>query len=104
MRPRLVINRGIQKVITAVSSYFKEDDSYTAVIYNPKYKDTKILAHYDCTVVDGKNTCVFTFEGNMTETLKDGFATIEIYDSEHTLMVYRENFAIIRSNSLQMKN
>ena len=104
MRPRLVINRGIQKVITAVSSYFVEGNSYTAVIYNPKYKDTKILANYDCSVVDGNNTCVFTYDGNMTEKLKDGYATIEIYDSEHTLMVYRENFAIIRSNSLQMGN
>ena len=42
MRPRVVINKGIAKAINAKSNLFTIGTEYTAVLYNPKDKSTKI--------------------------------------------------------------
>ena len=103
MRPRFVINKGISKKITAVSSHFVEDALYYAVIYNPKDLTLKIGAYAYCTETEnGRMQVEFTFVKEDTAKLKEGFATIEIYDEADTLMVYRDNFATIRKNSLQI--
>lgn len=102
MRPRFVINKGIRKKITAISADFVLDEGYVAVIYNPKDLSTKITAYADCEEVNEKKTLAFTFLATDTALLKVGFATIEIYDVNHTLMVYRDNFGVIRDNSFRI--
>lgn len=100
MRPRFVINKGIKKVITAISKRFEEETFYTAAIYNPKDTTTKITCTAECAIVDGKNKVVFEFPGVDTDKLKVGFGTIEIYDTDKNIMIYRDDFAVIRKNSL----
>lgn len=100
MRPRCIINKFISKTITAVSSHFTVGTEYAAIIYNPKHKTTLIDATAVCEEVNDRHQVVFTFTAEQTGTLSAGFATIEIYDDMQTLMVYRENFATIRENSL----
>lgn len=102
MRPHYVINRGISKEIKAVSRRFIAGESYKAVIYNPKQKGVKITADGVCTVVDDRNTIEFTFPETDTVLLKEGYATIEIYDQGQSLMVFLDSFAFIRDNSLQI--
>ena len=108
MRPRFIINKGIQKKVSARSRLFVVDDTYKAVIYNPKDLSVAIEATAVCTAGttedDEKNKLLFTFSGDQTELLKVGYATIEIYDESQTLMAYRDNFAVIRKNSLQINN
>ena len=107
MGPRFIINKGIQKKVSARSRLFTVGDSYKAVIYNPKDLSVAIEATAVCvegTSEDEKNKLNFTFSGDQTELLKVGYATIEIYDESQTLMAYRDNFAVIRKNSLQIVN
>ena len=107
MRPRFIINKGIQKKVSARSRLFVVDDTYKAVIYNSKDMSVAIEATAVCvagTSEDEKNKLLFTFSGDQTELLKVGYATIEIYDENQTLMAYRDNFAVIRKNSLQIQN
>lgn len=102
MRPRFVINKGISKKITAVSSHFVADALYYAVIYNPKDTSLKIASYAYCAEENERKQIVFMFSSADTAKLREGFATIEIYDSNQALMVYRDNFAVIRKNSLQI--
>lgn len=100
MRPRYVINKGVRKDITAVGRIFTAGSRYVASIYNPKDTTIKIESYANCYEVDGKNVISFSFDPSETSKLKVGFATIEIYDSNLKRMAFRENFAIIRKNSL----
>lgn len=102
MRPRCVINKGIQKTITAVTKRFTPGVAYIAAIYNPQYTDTKITKSALCSEVNKKNTCMFEFTSEQTAALEAGLANIEIYDEFNATMCYREHFAIIRENSLQI--
>ena len=106
MRPRFVINKGIAKEIIAVSSHFTIGTSYTSAIYNRADRSKKITATATASAYDdGRPSVTFVFpaydqSGNDTNALKEGTATIEIYDNAKNIMVYREDFAIIRKNSL----
>lgn len=106
MRPRYVINKGIQKSMTAKGRMFVVGSSYTAVLYNPKDKSVKIEDTAVCTAPstegDEKNIVSFTWSSSQTASLRVGYATIEIYDSSLTLMAYKDNIAVIRDNSLQI--
>lgn len=107
MRPRYVINKGIAKNLIAKSRLFVVGDDYTAVLYNPKDMSTKIEATGACEAApegDDRNKIVFSFTGTQTDMLKPGYATIEIYDEEQTLMAYKDQVAIVRKNSLQIIN
>ena len=107
MRPRYVINKGIAKNLIAKSRLFTVGGTYVAVLYNPKDMTTKIEATGTCeegAEGDEKNKIAFSFTAAQTETLKVGYATIEIYDNAQTLMAYRDQVAIIRKNSLQIIN
>ena len=100
MRPRYVINKGIQKNITAVGRVFVPTVDYTAAIYNPKDTSKKIVSTAKCYVENERNTLHFMFTAEQTNQLKEGYANIEIYDNMSFRMVYRENFAVVRKNSL----
>lgn len=106
MTPRFIINKGIQKKVSARSRLFTVGDTYKAVIYNPKDLSVAIEATSVCVSggEDEKNKLSFTFSGDQTELLKVGYATIEVYDNAQTLMAYKDNFAVIRKNSLQINN
>lgn len=105
MRPRFIINKGIQKKVSARSRLFEVDEVYKSVIYNPKDLSVAIEATAVCVEgEDDRNKLNFTFSGEQTELLKVGYATIEIYDNSQTLMAYKDNFAVIRKNSLQISN
>lgn len=104
MRPLFVINKGIQKVVTAVSRKFTVGSTYIANIYNPKYPSTKIQTSGVCALVNERNQVSFTFSDESTSKLKSGYATIEIYDIALSHMIYRDNFAIIRDNSLRAES
>lgn len=107
MRPRYVINKGISKSIVAKSKLFVVDSDYTAVFYNPKDMTTKITAVGTCVAGeegDDRNKVSFTFTAQQTESLKVGYATIEIYDENESMMAYKDQVAMIRKNSLQIIN
>lgn len=104
MRPLFVINKGIQKAVTAVSRKFTVGSTYIANIYNPKYPSTKIQTSGVCALVNERNQVSFTFSDESTSKLKSGYATIEIYDIDLSHMIYRDNFAIIRDNSLRAES
>ena len=114
MCPGFVINKGIDKTVTAVSSLFTSGQTYKAAIYNKKDKNTTITQTATCSQdsshYDNRPYVVFEFTASQTDDLKEGMATIEIYDAgtsagqtEYTLMVYRDDFAVIRKNSLQIQ-
>ena len=100
MRPRYVINKGIKKTIKVVSRRLETGTTYIAAIYNRRDTSTKITDSALCSVVDSRRTVVFVFPGVDTNKLKVGTATIEIYDSEKNIMIFRDDFAVIRPNSL----
>ena len=100
MRPRYVINKGIQKNITAIGRVFVPTLIYTAAIYNPKDTSKKIIATGVCAVEKERNVVRFVFTSEQTALLKEGCVHIEIYDQYDYKMVYRENFAVVRKNSL----
>lgn len=102
MRPRFVINKGISKEITAVSSHFLLGVTYEASIYNKRDLTTKIVDQGVCTLntTNNRHQVEFTFSGTDTNKLKFGYATIEIYDTTKNIMIYRDEFAVIRNNSL----
>ena len=100
MRPRYVINKGIQKNITAIGRVFAPTLVYTAAIYNPKDTSKKIVATGVCAVEKERNVVRFVFTSDQTALLKEGAVHIEIYDQYDYKMVYRENFAVVRKNSL----
>ena len=106
MRPRYVINKGIQKRWTAKGSMFVVGNAYTAALYNPKDKSIKIESTATCvaptTEGDEKNIVPFVWSSAQTALLKEGYATIEIHDANLSLMAYRDQIAIIRKNSLQI--
>ena len=106
MRPRFVINKGIGKKITAVSSYFTVGSTYEAAIYNRHDMTVKILDQAVCALNErtNKNECAFQFTGTETNKLKEGYATIEIYDSSKSMMIFRDEFAVIRKNSLPIQS
>lgn len=106
MRPRYVIHKGIRKTIKAISRRFTLGISYTAAIYNPKDRSKKITASNICVAFDGKNGVSFSFPGTDTNKLKEGYATIEVYDSDNDkdVMMVCDNFAIIRKNSLPIND
>jgi len=100
MRPRFIINKGIRYDVKAVGRVFNVGTRYVASIYNPKDTSIKIVATATCFVDDERNTIAFYFTAEDTDKLKVGFATIEIYDTSLHKMVFRDNFAVIRKNSL----
>lgn len=100
MRSRNVIHKGIQKNITAVGKMFVPDVEYTASLYNPKDKSKKVTATAKCYVENDKNVIHFLFTPEQTNSLRIGTATIEVYDEFNFRMVVKENFAMIRENSL----
>lgn len=100
MKRRCYIHKGIQKRITAIGRRFVVGTEYTASIYNPKDTSIKITSTAVCVELDDKNRVAFVFSGEQTDSLKVGYATIEIYDNNRTTMAVRDNFAIIRKNSL----
>ena len=104
MRPRFVINKGISKKVTAVSSHFTIGDTYVAAIYNRHDLSLKITAYGTCEANETNNRpqVVFVWPKEETDKLKVGYATIEIYDIAKTMMIYREEFAVIRKNSLPL--
>lgn len=105
MRPRYVINKGIQKKWKARYEAFVVGDSYTAVLYNPKDKSVKITSTATATAGpegDTKNVVQFVWSSAQTALLKEGYASIEIYDANLSRMAYRDNIAVIRKNSLQI--
>lgn len=103
MRPRSVINKGIQYKITAMGRIFTLGERYIAAIYNPKDTSLKITAEAICVAdEEERNTIPFTFSKYDTDRLKAGWATIEIYDSNMTQMAFRDNFAVIRPNSIKI--
>ena len=103
MRPRFIINKGIRYDVTAVGRVFNVGTRYVASIYNPKDTSLKIVATATCFVEDERNTIEFYFTAEDTNKLKVGFATIEIYDTSMHKMVFRDNFAVIRNNSLPIE-
>lgn len=100
MRPGIYIHKGIQKRINAIGKLFVDGTLYKAALYNPKDRTKKIVATAVCYEEDGKKKIPFVWTGEQTDKLKVGFATIEIYDAAHTKMIVRDNFAVIRINSL----
>lgn len=97
---RFIINKGISKEIIAISRFFEVGEAYTAAIYNPKDLTVKIAVAAYCTLYEDRHQIVFDFSGEETDKLKTGYATIEIYDQDKNMMVYKDNFAVIRKNSL----
>lgn len=100
MRPGRYIHKGIQKSITAIGRQFVVGTQYKAALYNPKDRTKKIVATAVCFEEDEKNKIPFVWTGEQTDKLKVGFATIEIYDNAQTRMFVRDNYAVIRINSL----
>ena len=96
------IDKDIAKKITAVSSLFEVGESYTAALYNPKDWTVKITATATCVEDNYLHKIVFNFTKEQTGLLKNGYATIEIYDNNQTLMVKKPNAYIISKNSLQI--
>lgn len=100
MRPRYYIHKGIQKVVIAIGDQFVVGTTYNAALYNKKDRSVKVTATAVCYEVEDKNVVSFEWTGEQTDMLSEGFATIEIYDSAQTKMFVRDDFAVIRMNSL----
>ena len=103
MRPRFIINIGVAKTIKAIGEVFELDAEYEASIYYNTDDDVIISATAVCTEMDdGKHLLTFNFTKDQTATLHPGVVSIDIYKTDLNRMVFRDTFAYVRPNSLQI--
>lgn len=103
MRPRFIINIGVAKTIKAVGRVFNIGSVYEARIYYNVDEDLAISASGVCVETEHEEHQVtFEFSPEKTALLHKGVVSIDIFDSNLNRLVFRDTFALVRPNSLQL--
>lgn len=103
MRPRYIVNIGIAKIIKAVGKIFTVGSKYEArIYYSPKDSLAINAVAYCAETEEGKHEISFYFSPEKTALLKRGVVSLDIFDENYNRLVFRDNFAIVRPNSVSL--